>query len=122
MEPANEGAPVVAKKKTAADVFREIGRWEGETGGGAGRPVRAAALEPPGSRPEVKYVLDTNAVGRVLDGDERAMGALAAVEPQDVGIPLLALAELRFGVESRLVERRTGSASRSSPSAFPSSR
>jgi len=25
-------APVSEKKKTAADVFREIGRWEGETG------------------------------------------------------------------------------------------
>jgi len=32
VEPANEGAPVAAKKKTAADVFREVGRWEGETG------------------------------------------------------------------------------------------
>jgi hypothetical protein len=32
VEPANEGAPVGAKKKTAADVFREIGRWEGESG------------------------------------------------------------------------------------------
>jgi hypothetical protein len=26
------GVPVGEKKKTAADVFREIGRWEGETG------------------------------------------------------------------------------------------
>lgn len=32
VEPANEGAPVAAKKKTAADLFREIGRWEGESG------------------------------------------------------------------------------------------
>lgn len=29
----------------------------------------------------------------------RALGALAAVEPQDVGIPLLVLAELLFGAE-----------------------
>ena len=29
--PLNEGAPVAAKK-TAADLFREIGRWEGESG------------------------------------------------------------------------------------------
>jgi hypothetical protein len=29
VEPANAS---VAAKKTAADVFREIGRWEGETG------------------------------------------------------------------------------------------
>jgi predicted nucleic acid-binding protein len=47
----------------------------------------------------VKYVLDTNVVSRVLDGDERALGALAAVEPQEVGIPLLVLAELVFGAE-----------------------
>jgi predicted nucleic acid-binding protein len=47
----------------------------------------------------VKYVLDTNIVSRVLDGDERALAALAAVEPQDVGIPLLVLAELLFGAE-----------------------
>lgn len=32
VEPANEGSAVAAKKKTAADVFREIGRWQGETG------------------------------------------------------------------------------------------
>jgi hypothetical protein len=25
-------APVAAPKRSAADVFREIGRWEGETG------------------------------------------------------------------------------------------
>lgn len=47
----------------------------------------------------MKYVLDTNVVSRVLDGDERALGALGAVEPQDVGIPLLVLAELLFGAE-----------------------
>jgi len=47
----------------------------------------------------VKYVLDTNVISRVLDGDERALGALAAAEPQDVGIPLLVLAELLFGAE-----------------------
>jgi tRNA(fMet)-specific endonuclease VapC len=47
----------------------------------------------------VKYVLDTNVVSRVLDGDERALGALATVEPQDVGILLLVLAELLFGAE-----------------------
>jgi hypothetical protein len=49
----------------------------------------------------VKYVLDTNVVSRVLDGDERVLGALSAAEPQDVGIPLLVLAELLFGAESR---------------------
>ncbi len=29
---ASEGAPMAATKKTAADLFREIGRWEGESG------------------------------------------------------------------------------------------
>jgi predicted nucleic acid-binding protein len=33
----------------------------------------------------VKYVLDTNVVSRVLDGDERVLGPLGAVEPHDVG-------------------------------------
>jgi tRNA(fMet)-specific endonuclease VapC len=47
----------------------------------------------------VKYVLDTNVVSRVLDGDERVLGPLAAVEPHDVGIPMLVLAELLFGAE-----------------------
>jgi len=47
----------------------------------------------------VKYVLDTNVVSRVLDGDERVLGPLGAVEPHDVGIPLLVLAELLFGAE-----------------------
>lgn len=42
----------------------------------------------------MKYVLDTDVVSRVLDGDERALSALTAVEEQDVGIPLLVLAEL----------------------------
>jgi hypothetical protein len=37
----------------------------------------------------VKYVLDTNIVARLLDGDERVLGHLADVEPSDVGIPLL---------------------------------
>lgn len=32
VERANERATVATKKKTAADLFREIGRWEGESG------------------------------------------------------------------------------------------
>jgi hypothetical protein len=40
-------------------------------------------------------VLDTNVVSRVLDGDDRVLGPLAQVEPQDVG-----LAELPFGAEN----------------------
>lgn len=47
----------------------------------------------------MKYVLDTNIVARLLDGDERVLARLAGVEPSDVGIPLLVLAELLFGAE-----------------------
>ena len=47
----------------------------------------------------MKYVLDTNVVSRVLDGDERVLLPLAEVESRDVGIPLLVLAELLFGAE-----------------------
>jgi tRNA(fMet)-specific endonuclease VapC len=46
----------------------------------------------------VKYVLDTNIVARLLDGDERVLSHLAHVEPSDVGIPLLVF-ELLFGAE-----------------------
>ncbi|MGC4093361.1 MAG: PIN domain-containing protein [Polyangiaceae bacterium] len=47
----------------------------------------------------MKYVLDTNVVARLLDGDERVLSRLAGVEPTDVGIPLVVLAELLFGAE-----------------------
>jgi len=47
----------------------------------------------------VKYVLDTNVVARLLDGDERVLAHLGDVDPSDVGIPLLVLAELLFGAE-----------------------
>jgi hypothetical protein len=49
---ANEGAPVAPKKKTAADVFREIGRWEGETGA----ELDALFKQQPGNRqvPDLK--------------------------------------------------------------------
>jgi len=43
--------------------------------------------------------LVTNVVSRVLDGEERVLGPLAAVEPHEVGIPLLVLVELLFGAE-----------------------
>ncbi len=49
--------------------------------------VDEALTKTSGSRPEVKYVLDANLVSRVLDCDERVLGALSAAEPQDVGIP-----------------------------------
>jgi len=47
----------------------------------------------------VKYILDTNVVARLLDGDERVLAHLAEVDPRDVGIPLLVVAELFFGAE-----------------------
>jgi len=47
----------------------------------------------------VKYVLDTNVVVRLLAGDERVLAHLGDVDPSDVGIPLLVLAELLLGGE-----------------------
>jgi predicted nucleic acid-binding protein len=47
----------------------------------------------------VKYVLDTDIVTRLPKGDERVLSHLTDVEPRNVGIPLLVLAELLFGVE-----------------------
>lgn len=47
----------------------------------------------------MKYILDTNIVARLLDGDERVLQHLVDVEPSDVGISLLVLAELLFGAE-----------------------
>ena len=47
----------------------------------------------------MKYVLDTNIVTRLLGGDERVLAHLIDVDPSDVGIPLLVLAELLFGAE-----------------------
>jgi tRNA(fMet)-specific endonuclease VapC len=47
----------------------------------------------------VKYVLDTNVVVRLLCGDEHVMAHLSDVDPSDVGIPLLVVAELLFGAE-----------------------
>jgi len=47
----------------------------------------------------VKYVLDTNIVARLLDADERVLSHLTDVEPSDVGIPILVVAELQFGAE-----------------------
>lgn len=42
----------------------------------------------------MRYVLDTNIVARLLDGDERVLRHLVDVEPSDVGISLLVFAEL----------------------------
>lgn len=50
----------------------------------------------------MRYVLDTNVVARLLDGDERALRRLSGVEPGDVGLPLLVIAELLFGAEKSM--------------------
>ncbi|MGH7437480.1 MAG: PIN domain-containing protein [Polyangiaceae bacterium] len=47
----------------------------------------------------MRYVLDTNVVARLLDGDGRVTTRLANVPTDDVVIPLVVLAELLFGVE-----------------------
>jgi tRNA(fMet)-specific endonuclease VapC len=47
----------------------------------------------------VRYVLDTNVVARLLDGDERVTARLADVSTDDVGMPLVVLAELLFGAK-----------------------
>jgi tRNA(fMet)-specific endonuclease VapC len=47
----------------------------------------------------VRYVLDTNIVARLLDGDPRVTTRLTSVAVDDVGIPLVVFAELLFGAE-----------------------
>ncbi|HEX3849890.1 MAG TPA: type II toxin-antitoxin system VapC family toxin, partial [Polyangiaceae bacterium] len=47
----------------------------------------------------MKYVLDTNVVARLLDNDARVALRFAAVATDSVGMPLVVLAELLFGVE-----------------------
>jgi predicted nucleic acid-binding protein len=47
----------------------------------------------------VTYVFDTNVVARLLDNDARVEARFAAVAMDNVGMPLVVLAELRFGVE-----------------------
>ncbi|HKO50668.1 MAG TPA: PIN domain-containing protein [Polyangiaceae bacterium] len=56
----------------------------------------------------MKYVLDTNIVTRLLKGDERVLSHLADVEPSDVGIPVLVLAELLFGAEKPVRKEQNG--------------
>lgn len=57
----------------------------------------------------MKYVLDTNVVARLLDNDARVAPRFAAVATDSVGMPLVVLAELLFGVEksSRREQNRT---------------
>ena len=56
----------------------------------------------------MRYVFDTNVVARLLDHDARVAPRFAAVTADSVGVPLVVLAELLFGVEksSRRVQNR----------------
>jgi tRNA(fMet)-specific endonuclease VapC len=47
----------------------------------------------------VKYVLDTNIVARLLEGDTRVVPRVASLEADSFGMPLVVFAELLFGVE-----------------------
>ena len=55
----------------------------------------------------MKYVVDTNIVARILDGDARVLGHLAHVEPSDV---LLVAAPLPESSLDRLVRDSVGTA------------
>ena len=67
----------------------------------------------------MKYVLDTNIVTRPLKGDERVLSHLVDVEPSDVGIPLLVLAELLFGAEKSLRKEQNGARIKQMTETFP---
>jgi tRNA(fMet)-specific endonuclease VapC len=67
----------------------------------------------------VKYVLDTNIVIRLLKGDERVLGHLVDVEPCDVGVPLLVLAELLFGAEKSVRKEQNGARIEQMTETFP---
>ena len=47
----------------------------------------------------MKYVLDTNIVARLLEGDPRVVPRVADVGVSGFGMPLVVFAELLFGVE-----------------------
>lgn len=47
----------------------------------------------------MRYVLDTNIVARLLDGDPRIIQRVAGLDADKFGIPLVVVAELLFGVE-----------------------
>ncbi len=47
----------------------------------------------------MKYVLDTNVVARLLDNEPRVVARFAPLALDSVGMPLVVLAELLFGVE-----------------------
>ena len=47
----------------------------------------------------MRYVLDTNIVARLLEGDPRVVPRVAGLEADSFGIPLVVFAELLFGVE-----------------------
>jgi tRNA(fMet)-specific endonuclease VapC len=48
---------------------------------------------------KIEYVLDTNIVARLLDNDPRVVPRVTLLHAETIGIPLVVLAELLFGVE-----------------------
>jgi len=62
----------------------------------------------------VKYVLDTNIVARLLEGDPRVVPRVSALEADSFGMPLVVFAELGY---SRTQQRagRAHRARRGSP-------
>lgn len=56
----------------------------------------------------LQYVFDTNIVARLLDDDARVVSRVAALDAEAIGIPLVVLAELLYGVEksARIEENR----------------
>jgi tRNA(fMet)-specific endonuclease VapC len=55
----------------------------------------------------------------LLKGDERVLSHLADVEPSDVGIPLLVLAELLFGAEKSVRKEQNGALIKQMAETFP---
>ncbi|MFM8535857.1 MAG: PIN domain-containing protein [Acidimicrobiia bacterium] len=53
----------------------------------------------------IKYVLDTNTLSALMDGDQAVIDRFAAATPSDVWTPQPALAEIAFGI-SRLGESK----------------
>ena len=54
-----------------------------------------------------------------MKGDERVLCHLVDVEPSDVGIPLLVLAELLFGVEKSIRKEQSGARINQLTETFP---
>ena len=54
----------------------------------------------------MKYVLDTNVLSALMQGDETAIARLAAVSRADVSVPQPVLAEIAYGIERLPASKR----------------